>query len=294
MNPFFSIIIPTYNRASSIGATIDSIISQEFKAVEIIVVDDGSTDETQEVVMGAFASPVLKYFYIPNSERGAARNFGLSKAVGTYINYFDSDDLLLPCLKQLHDFIILKNFQGVFYGGIEHCTSDGGRINEGSPPYKDFTRNLLHNNFLACGSVFIKREIALNFPFNENRTLSSAEDWELWLRMHTKNHFIAFPCAVFRQLHHDKRSLALMDAEKIEKRDLYFLNVFLNHDNISFYSQRLVDLFAADRYTFIALMHSSSNRALAFQYLIKAIHASIQVIKRKRFWAALKKIVLPW
>ena len=76
--PYFSIIIPTYNRASLITKTIESVLLQD-EAFEIVVVDDGSTDDTKEVVNSLLDSRV-KYFYKENGERGAARNFGAQKS----------------------------------------------------------------------------------------------------------------------------------------------------------------------------------------------------------------------
>src|SRR6218665_334920 len=90
-----SIIIPTYNRAHLIEKTILSILNQTSSNFEVIVVDDGSTDNTEEVV-SKFLSETFRYFKIPNSERGAARNHGTSHAIGDYVNWFDSDDEMLP------------------------------------------------------------------------------------------------------------------------------------------------------------------------------------------------------
>ena len=89
----FSIIIPTYNRARFLKTTLDSILNQTFTDFEIIVVDDGSTDDTESVV-SAFSSEKIKYFKKENEERGKARNFGFEKSNGENINFFDSDDVM--------------------------------------------------------------------------------------------------------------------------------------------------------------------------------------------------------
>jgi glycosyltransferase involved in cell wall biosynthesis len=290
--PFFSIIIPTFNRAQSIGKTIDSIRSQAFKSMEIIIVDDGSTDNTSEVI-AAIKDDRISYSKIINSERGAARNHGLKQATGNYVNFFDSDDLFLPCLENLKTFIANKDNPDVIYGGIQHRESSGKEILIQSPPYNSFTKNLFHNNFLACGAVFLKREIALQLPFHEDRRLSSAEDWELWLRVHSKFSFTWFPNLIFQQLHHSDRSLVKITAEKIEIRDTYFATLVLNNDLLkNAFGRRAINLFVADRFTFIALAWLSTNRAKAFSNLVKALQTSFWVIQRKRFWAILKKLAL--
>jgi glycosyltransferase involved in cell wall biosynthesis len=89
-----SVIIPTYNRASTIGATLDSALSQTYRALEILVVDDGSTDDTQEVLAG-FSQDIIN---IRQENRGvaAARNAGINRSRGSIVMNLDSDDLWLP------------------------------------------------------------------------------------------------------------------------------------------------------------------------------------------------------
>src|SRR5690554_6195096 len=94
-SPFFSIVIPTYNRAEIIGETIQSVINQSFSDFELLIVDDGGTDETDKVV-ATFPDKRITYFKKENAERGAARNFGANKSKGKYLNFLDSDDLLYP------------------------------------------------------------------------------------------------------------------------------------------------------------------------------------------------------
>jgi glycosyltransferase involved in cell wall biosynthesis len=86
-----SVVVPTYNRASLIGATLESILDQSCAPAEVIVVDDGSTDETESIVR-RFPS-MVKYYRIENSGACAARNFGVSRAASPWIAFCDSDDL---------------------------------------------------------------------------------------------------------------------------------------------------------------------------------------------------------
>lgn len=94
-SPFFSIIIPTYNRGYIIRQPIDSIISQTFTDWELIIVDDGSTDHTRDVVE-SYKDERIKYVWQQNQERSAARNHGISLAKGEWICFQDSDDEYLP------------------------------------------------------------------------------------------------------------------------------------------------------------------------------------------------------
>lgn len=91
-----SVIIPTYNRASYVREAIDSVLNQTYKDIEIILVDDGSTDGTREVVQPYIDKRKIQYFYQENLGPSATRNAGLKLATGRYIKFLDSDDFLYP------------------------------------------------------------------------------------------------------------------------------------------------------------------------------------------------------
>ena len=93
--PFFSVVIPLYNRADIVGDTIRSVQSQDWRDFEIVVVDDGSRDNPAPVI-GAFGDPRVRYIRQDNAGGGAARNRGIEEARGRYIAFLDSDDLFLP------------------------------------------------------------------------------------------------------------------------------------------------------------------------------------------------------
>ena len=90
----FSIIIPSYNRANHLPKAIESVLAQSFTDWELIIVDDGSTDNTSDVV-ASYNDPRIKYIYQENAERSAARNNGIRNANGEWICFLDSDDVYL-------------------------------------------------------------------------------------------------------------------------------------------------------------------------------------------------------
>lgn len=92
--PFFSIVIPTYNRAALLEAALESVFAQEFTGFEVLVVDDGSTDGTQEML--ARYSGQVRVLRQENQGQGAARNLGIQHATGEYVVFLDSDDLWFP------------------------------------------------------------------------------------------------------------------------------------------------------------------------------------------------------
>ena len=89
-----SILVPTYQRGTLIAEAIDSILAQSYQNFEAIIVDDGSTDETREVV-ARYHDPRIKYFYKENGGLSSARNFGLDRSNGEFIAFLDSDDIWL-------------------------------------------------------------------------------------------------------------------------------------------------------------------------------------------------------
>ncbi len=104
MNDIISVIIPAYNCADYVRDAIESVLSQSYKAVEIIVVDDGSTDNTAEVLNKYRSNEFITYVHQDNKGPGAARNAGMSMSKGEYICFLDADDELKPdSLKQRHD-----------------------------------------------------------------------------------------------------------------------------------------------------------------------------------------------
>lgn len=118
MKPTFSIIIPTYNRAHMISHGIKSVINQTFSSWELIVIDDGSTDKTKDVI-DAFNDPRIRYFWQENQERSVARNNGIEQSNGEWICFLDSDDWYeLSHLQVFFDAIVNFPDYRVFRTGI--------------------------------------------------------------------------------------------------------------------------------------------------------------------------------
>lgn len=95
LNPLVSVLIPTFNRSKLVVRAIRSALQQTYKNIEVVVVDDGSTDDTREAI-AALGDSRVRYFYTPNRGRSAARNLGLTKILGDYIAFLDSDDEFYP------------------------------------------------------------------------------------------------------------------------------------------------------------------------------------------------------
>ena len=121
--PFFSVIIPTYNRSVLLKEAIDSVLNQNFKDFELFVIDDGSTDDTPEMIKEC--SDKLVYLKQKNSGVSSARNLGIKKCNGKYITFLDSDDSWLPGKLYEHLNFIKKNTEhyDIYLQGINTMLS---------------------------------------------------------------------------------------------------------------------------------------------------------------------------
>lgn len=179
---FFSVIIPTFNRAAQLCIPIDSILRQSFSDWELILVDDGSTDNTKQVVAG-YNDPRIKYVYQQNRERSAARNNGIAHASGQYICFLDSDDYYLPeHLALFHQKIAEMQFPvAVFY-----CNTLEDRDGELIPfvQPKIHARNNVEWVVLATlGSPRTCVHYAVFKKHQFNAAITVGEDVELWTRV---------------------------------------------------------------------------------------------------------------
>lgn len=155
--PFFSIIIPTYNRANAIHLPIDSILSQTFDDWELIIVDDGSTDNTREVV-ASYDDTRIKYVYQQNAERSAARNRGIDETTGDWICFQDSDDEYLPnhlktiytAIQSTPDRMIIKSGMIIYNQGREIARTHTRSMSQYDTfPYDCFQLAAFHKSVLT-------------------------------------------------------------------------------------------------------------------------------------------------
>ncbi len=177
--PFFSVIIPTYNRANLIIQTIHNILGQQYQNFEIIIIDDGSTDNTKEEIYKHFApelkSKKLRYFYKKHSGVCKARNYGLAHAKHDWIAYVDSDNLIFPTfLNVFAQNIISNKKQKTFYCAA--CSFSGNTMG-GKFNYDE----LLKANYIDLGTFVHHKDVYRKLGgFDENMT--RLVDWDLIAR----------------------------------------------------------------------------------------------------------------
>jgi len=180
---FVSVIMPTYNRRAVIGRAIDSVLDQTFRNFELIIVDDGSTDDTQSLIITDYRehlkSGKIKYFQEKNGGVSKARNFGLSVSEGNVIAYLDSDNYWLDTYLEKMVSALSDNDKNTAYASIE--VTDNYRN-------RKFTRNTEYDrNKLLKGSyidlnVFVHRKFLYHQLGGFNESLTRLVDWDLILR----------------------------------------------------------------------------------------------------------------
>lgn len=198
--PKVSVIIPTYNRAWSIQRAIQSIQSQTFKDMEIIVIDDGSIDNTQEIVRAIHDDRISYIRFETNRGSGATRNEGLRVAKGKYIAFLDSDDEWLPekLEKQVNLMEVLPLDYGISYSGSISCWDGSKRQDVVCRAHKRYSGDVYQDWLLSkftcvTPAVMIKRDcISKVGLFNEQ--LKRMQDADYWTRI-----FKVYKCAVIEE-----------------------------------------------------------------------------------------------
>lgn len=223
-----SVIVPTYNRAHVLPRTLQSVLAQTYPYFELLVIDDGSTDDTPRVMQPFLArDPRVRYRMQPNGGVSAARNHGLREARGAYIAFLDSDDEWLPrkLEKQIGLFEKLPAHVGLVYTGLESVFATGRSVAEEPVHRGDVYAELLERNVIHGGgsNVVLRREAAEAAGFFDE-VLPAIEDWDYWIRV-TKHYHVDFvpePLARYHDAHTETDRRSLHFGKNMEARACLF------------------------------------------------------------------------
>lgn len=190
-----SVIIPAYNAEKTVRESIQSVLEQTFKNLEIIVVNDGSTDSTLEIVSD-IKDPKLRVVSSKNCGLSAARNLGIKHSAGQYLSFLDADDLWLPSKVQDQlDILKTSGSAKVVYSWVDNIDEAGSKlgISSRSSISGNVYPNLLVANFIRNGSnVLLERSTIEEVGFFDE-TLRACEDRDMWLRLAGKYEFAVCP-----------------------------------------------------------------------------------------------------
>ncbi len=271
--PLVSVTIPTYNAKELLIEAIDSVLSQTLVDLEVIVIDDGSTDRTAEAVE-AIDDPRIRYLYKDNGGVSSARNAGLDKATGQYIAFLDSDDLYHPEYLGMMVSALENNLDyGVAYTAVTNHYLDG-QIEE----YRAeaccsgwITKQLFDRFFLLSQTCVIRTPLAKTLFFDEQTGLS--EDVDYFLQLSCQTQFLYVPQArVIRRMQYDSLSQANGTAINHDKKIRVLERFYYELGGKKWISKRIAHKRFSRQYRKMGLAyHRCKNQKAAVSMLAKAI-----------------------
>lgn len=220
-NPAVSVIIPTYNHAHFLPEALKSVLDQSYTDFEVIIVDDGSTDNTKDVIQPFFNDSRVRYIYQENSGLPATRNRGIKEAKGTFVALLDSDDIWLPSKLEKQVSLFDADSEVVLiYCDAEFIDVNGDTIPD--PGYKPIPgstyKDLLYMNWvIGSGSSVLIRKSVFEKAGLFDETLTGLDDIDMWIRIlrNRKSDYVDEVLVKIRR----HRSMEVANTVKIKKRE---------------------------------------------------------------------------
>ena len=191
-SPLVSVVIATFNMAQYLPEALRSVLCQTYSNLEVHLVDDGSTDGTQDAISPYMSDPRIHYHRQNNRGQACAKNAGLRLATGDYVAFLDADDKWMPekLARQIPKFASSSKI-GVVYSPAVFIDANGATINLEYAPTRyrgKVTTQLLFENFLCFPSAIVRRQCFQSVGmFDESLPMSI--DYDLWLRLSTQYDF---------------------------------------------------------------------------------------------------------
>ena len=203
--PTISVVIPVYNGMKYLPETMESVLGQTFTDFEVIVVNDGSTDNTREWVEQIQDNRIRLINQTNQGSASAARNKGISQAKGDYIAFLDADDVWesTKLAKQLEAFKVNPEV-GLVYTWVAYINGEGkstGRVFQHQDEGEVWEK-LVQQNIVECGSVAMVRRQCFTELGVFDQSLRIAEDWDMWLRIANNYNFAVVPEALVKYRQH--------------------------------------------------------------------------------------------
>lgn len=294
----FSVVLPTYNRADWLEQSIQSVLNQTFKDFELIIVDDGSTDNTKEVVE-AFKDPRIKYYFQENQERSAARNTGINLASGEYICFLDSDDVYLPW----HLEVLVKTIKHLNYStellftDIDEFSNLSQHLKIGPTfsfnkigvltPQEGFEHVLLKP--IVCMRWCVKAQLLKKHLFNQK--LRIGEDMELFARlMAGVESVFHIGCVTVLYSEHPNRTV---NTENTYLSNIEVVNDIFRNNPLAVNKNALKNRCLHGNYMALARVFSKERKRIkALNYISKAIRIMPFSNVKEKLYIVLKNTIL--
>lgn len=275
--PKVSVIIPAYNQALYLDASIQSVRAQTFHDYEIVIVNDGSTDDTASIAQQY--GDGVRYLYQENRGLAGARNTGICEARGELVALLDADDLWLPNYLEKMAALADQYPQGAVFYCAARCMDQEGRDLSQSVGYfpiepADLYRKTLRSNFIIPSTVTMRRSVILQAGYFD-QSLRSCEDWDMWLRLLPGGHaFYGIPDMLVRYRIHNSSLSA--DVSKMQSSTRAVIEKHFGKDDGQYDAwseDKRIAYGGVYRYEILTSIQRQNNWQGAAERLMKAIQA---------------------
>jgi glycosyltransferase involved in cell wall biosynthesis len=296
MNPLVIVIISTYNRAQKLRSALRSVVNQTYNNLEIIVIDDGSTDNTSEVVKN-FKDKRIKYLYKKNSGPYDSRNYAIRRSKGDYIAFLDDDDQYLPQKIEMQvEFMQKHKEYGFCYGNLKILKNRKSHLIISKEKENTYINLLLDGtgSYVTIQTILLKRSVVKKTGLFR-LDIKRAEDYDYWLRCAKKFKFgyIDKPLAIYK-LHdsnitkdHDKilkwmSFVRLIHLKKLKKSDIPKKYLKKYQWELNFHQGRV--LYYKNKYKkaiphFLSAIKTDYTKITAYIFLIQSIFGGDLIVR---------------
>ena len=291
--PTFSVVIPTYNRGALIDATLESVLTQTYPHYEVVVVDDCSTDNTDEVMEPYVRDGKVRYLKNErNSERAHSRNVGLEAATGDFATLLDSDDFMYP--SNLADAAVFARANPdikCFHNLYEFVDVDR-KVLRRFPlaPLKNQIKEIAMGNFMACVGDFMHRDIYKHYKFDTFPALSGSEDWDFWLRVLADHKVGRIEKVNSGVLQHEGRSVIHQNIDVMRIGLEYVCDKIEQDPHLAAVYGPYLTRIRSNSYLYLAILANGSGLFdVARQQLRESVRQDVGQLVNPRFWRVVRR-----
>ena len=276
--------------------TLQSVFEQTYPHYEVIVVDNCSTDNTEEVLKPYADAGRIRFLKHPeNFERARSRNTGMENANGHYLTFLDSDDFMYANnLDDAAQYIELNPDVKVFHNLYELVNAKRELISKYEfPRIRNRIRQIANGNFMSCIGDFVHRDVYTKYYFDTTPDLTGGEDWEYWLRVladHRVGRIEKYNSGV---LQHAGRSINNQNVDSMERGLAFLVAKFRSEAHLSQVYGAYVKRIEATAFMYLnVLANDASLGKRAADYLKMAVRCDYRVMFSSRFLRSLRRTIL--
>ena len=226
--PTVSVVITCYNYAEYISQAIDSVLDQTFDGFEIIIVNDGSTDNTEEVIQKYISNDCIKYINQANTGQANAKNIGIKNSKGKFIAFLDADDIWEKTKLEKQIPLFSNKSVGIVYSRMRFVDDNDNNVEREkenkylTPKSGKVTNPLFFDNFVPFSSSIVRRECFEKCSYFDE-SIKMGIDWDLWLRIsiHYEFEFVNEPLLLYRIGHSGQMSRNLEERQNCSDRIMH-------------------------------------------------------------------------